>query len=103
MSRETKLSTRVLAAIGELATIAALFPYQITVNRKEKSFGIRSFLISVKSERKENEEGKKSTVFTLNMPGFAFDDAKKSLAKRFPKPEKKKRRLIPKKKEESED
>lgn len=81
MSRETKLSTRVLTAIGELATLAVLFPYQITVNRKEHSLGIRSLLVSVKSERKENEEGKKSTDLTLNIPGFVFGSAKKTAEK----------------------
>ena len=103
MSQKTNPTTRVLAAIGKLAIGASLFPYQITVNRKEHAFGMRSILLSVKAQRKENDEGKKSTSLTLNIPGFVFGDAKKTVEKHVPKGEKKKRTLFFKKKKEDSE
>ncbi len=83
MNHKTELSTKILATIGELAVIASLFPYQITVNRKEKSMSARSLLLYVKSEKKEDETGKISRNVTFNMPGFAFRDAAKAIESRI--------------------
>lgn len=88
------LSTKILATVGELCVIASLFPYQITVNRKEKSFGMRSILLNVKSEKTVNEEGKSSRSWQFNMPGFAFREAMSELEKKLPKKEKKKKLVL---------
>lgn len=74
-------TTKFLATLGELAVIAALFPYQITVNRKEKSFSARSFLLHMRSEKKEDELGRVSRDLTFRMPGFVVHEAAKKLEK----------------------
>ena len=94
MNQNTDLSTKILATIGELAVIASLFPYQITVNRKEKSVSMRSILVHIKSEKKEDETGKASRSVTFRMPGFAFREAVKAIEKKLPKKEPKKKLIL---------
>lgn len=83
MDENRAFSTKILATIGELCVIASLFPYQITLNRKEKSFSIRSFLVHFRSEKKEDEAGKTSRELTFRMPGFAFREAAEKVEKKF--------------------
>ena len=87
MGNKNDLSTKLLATIGELAVIASLFPYQITINRKEKSFSARSLLLRFKSERTEDETGKTSRNITFRMPGFAFGEALAKVEQKLPKKE----------------
>ena len=94
MSNNSDFSTKLLATIGELAVIASLFPYQITVNRKEKSFSARSLLLHIKSEKKEDETGKSSRNVTFSMPGFAFREALEKVEKKLPKREAKKKFVL---------
>ena len=97
MENKTALSTKILATIGELAVIASLFPYQITVNRKEKSIGVRSLLVSVRSEKQTDDEGKSSRVVKFNMPGFAFREAAKAIEGKFSQKKTKKKLVLRKK------
>jgi len=90
MKQKKSFSTRALTAVGKVALFAAMFPYQVTLNRKEGTMGVRSFLFAVSLRKKTNEEGKKSLETTLNCPGFAFREAKKSFSKRKAEKEKKK-------------
>jgi len=94
MDHKTEFSTKILATIGELAVIASLFPYQITVNRKEKSFSVRSFLLHIRSEKKEDEAGKTSRNVTFRMPGFAFREAIRKVEKKLPKKTSKKKWVL---------
>lgn len=90
MKQEKNMTTRALATIGKLTVFAVLFPYQITVNRKEGSFGVRSIGVGVKFKRKMNEKGVRSTDVTLSLPGFAVGEAKKKLDERLQHKKKKK-------------
>ena len=106
MKNEDRITTRMLLSLGKLSLCVLLFPYQIAINRKEKSFSTRSILVSMRLKRKTDESGKPSTQVTFNTPGFLFGEAKESLKKRFPKKEKKKlvlRRKLTKKAKAEED
>ena len=102
MANKNDLSLKILASIGELAVIASLFPYQISVNRKAKSFGARSLLFSVKSEVKTDEEGNTTREWRVNVPGFAFREALDSIEKKIPKNTRKKL-VLRRKKKQNED
>lgn len=91
---ERDLTTKLLATVGELAVIAALFPYQITVNRKERSFSMRSLLLHIKSERRENESGNPSRSVTFSMPGFAFQEAVRAIENKIPQKTTKKKLVL---------
>ncbi|MBQ7364879.1 MAG: hypothetical protein IJW46_04710 [Clostridia bacterium] len=97
MKQEKALSTRVLTAVGKVAVFAALFPYQVTLNRKEGSFSVRSVLLGFRVQRKVDGEGNRSADATFSCPGFAFREAKKSILKHMPQKEEKKKKFLKRK------
>lgn len=92
MKNETKLSAAILTSLGKLALAALLFPYQVTVNRKEGRMGVRSLLLGMRVERKKRESGKKSAEVTFHVPGFSISEIKAAFQKR--KSPQKKQKLV---------
>lgn len=92
MKNETKFSTALIASLGKVAACVLLFPYQITINRKEGKLGVRSLLLGMRVERKKRESGKKSTEVTFHVPGFSISEIKAAFQKR--KSPKKKQKLV---------
>ncbi len=97
-----EFSAKVLATVGKVALAVAFFPYQITINRKEKSFGVRSIALAFRLKKNVKDDGSHSADVTLSCPGFMVGEAKEKIKKYMPhkedrKPLRKKKSLKRKK------
>lgn len=70
---DVSFGVKVTFTLIKILLFILFFPYQIVINLKEGHYRIRSIALCLTSQRKVDEEGKKSRELSFRMPGIDVD------------------------------
>ncbi len=87
--KERSFGGKVAATAAKVAVAALLFPYQVTLDRKEGKYSLRSIALQIKADRIVKEDGSKHHEFSFSVPGCSVDGIKDKVMQKIKKYRKK--------------